>query len=55
GRLKLQYYYCQPLTILTSVVLVALAAASEFTSWLHYLPVLAAAGLPVLAAHPEGY
>ncbi|KAJ2136554.1 hypothetical protein IW136_003861, partial [Coemansia sp. RSA 678] len=55
GRLKLQSYYGQPLTILTSAVLVALAAESEFTNWLHFLPVLAAAGLPVLAAHPEGY
>ncbi|KAJ2136595.1 hypothetical protein J3F82_006299, partial [Coemansia sp. RSA 637] len=55
GRLKLQSYYGQPLTIMASAVLVALAAASEFTSWLHYLPVLAAAGLPVLAAHPEAY
>ncbi|KAJ2169618.1 hypothetical protein GGH15_000416 [Coemansia sp. RSA 562] len=55
GRLKLQSYYGQPLTILTSAVLVALAAVSEFTNWLHYLPVLAAAGLPILAAHPDGY
>ncbi|KAJ2166841.1 hypothetical protein GGH15_002503, partial [Coemansia sp. RSA 562] len=55
GRLKLQSYYGQSLTILTSAVLVALAAVPEFTSWLHYLPVLAAAGLPILAAHPEGY
>ncbi|KAJ2192223.1 hypothetical protein GGH14_005351, partial [Coemansia sp. RSA 370] len=55
GRLKLQSYYGQPLTVMASAVLVALAAASEFTNWLHYLPVLAAAGLPVLAAHPEGY
>ncbi|KAJ1764901.1 hypothetical protein LPJ77_005560, partial [Coemansia sp. RSA 2523] len=55
GRLKLQSYYGQPLTILTSAVLVALAAVSEFTNWLHYLSVLAAAGLPILAAHPDGY
>ncbi|KAJ2168244.1 hypothetical protein GGH15_001534 [Coemansia sp. RSA 562] len=55
GRLKLQSYYGQPLTILTSAVLVALAAACKFTNWLQYLPVLAAAGLPVLAAHPDGY
>ncbi|KAJ1856333.1 hypothetical protein LPJ76_002594 [Coemansia sp. RSA 638] len=55
GRLKLQSYYGQPLTIMASTVLVALTATSDFTNWLQYLPVLADAVLPVLAAHPEGY
>ncbi|KAJ2477019.1 hypothetical protein IWW56_004583, partial [Coemansia sp. RSA 2131] len=54
GRQKLQSYYGQPLTIMASAVLVALAAAFEFTCWLQYLPVLAAAVMPVLAAHPDG-
>ncbi|KAJ1800157.1 hypothetical protein LPJ77_006191, partial [Coemansia sp. RSA 2523] len=36
-----------PLTIIASVVLVALAAVPELTSWLQYLP--------VLAAHSYGY
>ncbi|KAJ1775628.1 hypothetical protein LPJ67_006580, partial [Coemansia sp. RSA 1938] len=36
-----------PLTIVANAVLVALAAVPELTSWLQYLP--------VLAAHSYGY